>query len=189
MLELAEISARLEIYEVLMRYVRGVDRRDSDLVQSAYFPDAVDVRSYSTAESSPAEFGERVVVGFGDTPEFSQHHMTNVDYDIDVANGVADVESYVLVFHPVGPQTAMTLRPADGGTYVRFAGARYIDRFECRDGEWRIARRAAIVDWAKADLNGEDAPVLSQWQGDLAPGVRQADPAYRLSRAATQPTG
>lgn len=184
MLSIEEISARMEIHEVLMRYVRGIDRRDADLLRSAYFPDAVDYRSYNPDPASPDEFAERAIVGFGETPEFSQHHMTNVAYDIDVEAGVADVESYVLVFHPVGPATALTLQPADGGTHVRFAGARYVDRFECRDGEWRIARRACVVDWARADLYGDEEPVLSRHLGGLGPAVGDADPVRRLSRRA-----
>ncbi|WP_328394070.1 nuclear transport factor 2 family protein [Nocardia sp. NBC_00416] len=182
MLNIEEISARLEIHEVLMRYVRGIDRRDAELLQSAYFPDAVDVRSYSDIDTSPADFAERAIEGFGATPEFSQHHMTNVHYDIDCARGIADVESYVLVFHPVGPHTSRTLRPADGESCVRFAGARYFDRFECRDGEWRIARRACVVDWSRTDLYGQEDPVLSQRLGGLAPAVGAADPSRRLSR-------
>jgi len=184
MLNLAEISARMEIHEALMRYVNGIDRRDPDLLRSAYFDDAVDYRSYHPSHSSPADFAERAVVGFGETPEYSQHHMTNVTYDIEVEAGVADVESYVLVFHPIGPHTARTLRPEDGGSYVRFAGARYLDRFECRDGEWRIARRACVVDWARTDLYGDPAPVLSEHLGGLAPGTREADPVRQLSRHA-----
>ncbi|MFE0752134.1 nuclear transport factor 2 family protein [Gordonia sp. NPDC058843] len=186
MVSIEEVCARSEIHQVLMRYVRGVDRRDPDLLESAYFADAVDVRSYSPAETPPGALAARVIDGFGETPEFSQHHMTNVIYDIDCAAGVADVESYVLVFHPVGPETSQTLRPADGQSHVRFAGARYLDRFERRDDEWRIARRVCVVDWSRTDLFGDADPVLSQHLGGLAPGVRDADPSEWASEWSTR---
>lgn len=182
-MDIEEIGARMEIYDVLNRYVRGVDRRDSELLQSAYFADAVDIRSYSPDELSPAQFAARVVQGFGEVPEMAQHHMTNVHYDIDLDRGVADIESYAICFHPVGPGTSLLLQPSDGETHVRFVGTRYVDRFERRDGEWRIARRVALIDWARSDLFGEPAPVLSEWREDLRPGYRGDDPSVLLSRS------
>ncbi|WP_221890845.1 nuclear transport factor 2 family protein [Microbispora sp. KK1-11] len=38
----SEWSDQQEIHEVVLRYCRGVDRLDMDLVRSAYHPDAID---------------------------------------------------------------------------------------------------------------------------------------------------
>jgi SnoaL-like domain len=85
MLELAEITARLEIYEALMKYVRGIDRRDATVLAAAYWPDAIDSRSYNDGRTAAPALAQRAVDGFGDLPEFSQHHMTNVIYNIDIS--------------------------------------------------------------------------------------------------------
>lgn len=183
MLTLAEVSARMEIHDALMRYARGMDRWDGDLVESAYFPDAVDTRSYRPALRSPRELAESARTGFGSPPEPSQHHLTNILIDVDVEAGVADVESYAIIFHPVAaapdPGDAATEAPSE----MRWIGARYLDRFECRDGEWRIARRVVVADWARADLYGAPAPLFSEWQGGLRPGLREADPSFTLHRS------
>ena len=36
--------------------------------------------------------------------------------------------------------------------------SRYVDRFERRDGEWRIARRSLIPDWKQLSEVPRDAP-------------------------------
>jgi hypothetical protein len=151
---LEEISARLEIRDVLFRYCRGIDRRDKDLLRSVYWPDAVDRRSYGPPDASPDEFVDRVIDGFGDLPAYSQHHVTNMFVDLDLAHDVAHVESYNLVMHPVGPETSLVLATEDGDLHLRVMGGRALDRFERRDGEWRIARRVMLVDWSRDDLPG-----------------------------------
>jgi len=51
---------------------------------------------------------------------------------------IARVESYVTATH--------VLRPEAGGFRFVVAG-RYVDRFERRGDEWRIAARKLVVDW------------------------------------------
>ena len=46
----------------------------------------------------------------------------------------ANCESYFLAFHPL-----------EDGTHA-FVTGRYIDRFACRGGEWKIAQRHVVID-------------------------------------------
>ena len=40
-------------------------------------------------------------------------------------------------------------RSASGAAHLNLStGFRYVDRFERRDGEWRIAHRVAVTDWS-----------------------------------------
>jgi hypothetical protein len=39
-MKLEELSARAEIHDALLRYCRGLDRVDMDLVRGAFHPDA-----------------------------------------------------------------------------------------------------------------------------------------------------
>jgi hypothetical protein len=178
---LEEISAHLEIRDVLSRYCRGIDRRDKELLASVYWPDAVDRRSYGPPPASPGEFVDRVIDGFGDLPAYSQHHVTNVFIDLDLPAGLARVESYNLVMHPVGRQTTQVLATDDGKTHLRIMGGRALDRFERRggsSGEWRIARRVMLVDWSRDDLAGR--PLFTDVAPGLATGGAGADPSYTV---------
>jgi SnoaL-like protein len=177
---LEEISAHLEIRDVLSRYCRGIDRRDRELLLSAYWPDAVDRRSYGPPDATPVEFADRVLDGFGELPAYSQHHVTNVFIDLDLAAGLARVESYNLVMHPVGPQTSLVLATEEGddAIHLRVMGGRALDRFERRDGEWRIARRVMLVDWSRDDLPG--TPLFTAASHGLDSAGAGVDPSYRV---------
>jgi hypothetical protein len=77
---------------------------------------------------------------------------------------VADAETYVVAY----------LRRIDGTT-VDVVGGRYIDRFEKRDGDWRIARRVYVCEWSAA-LPTAGALVDA---GAYVPGRRdRTDPSY-----------
>ena len=51
---LQHLLDRQEIYDCLVRYCRGVDRLDSELILSAYHPDAID--DHGMFVGSPQEF-------------------------------------------------------------------------------------------------------------------------------------
>jgi hypothetical protein len=44
-----------------------------------------------------------------------------------------------------------------------FVGGRYLDRFECRDGEWKIVQRTGMTDWMRLETPS------SQGFNDIAP--------------------
>jgi len=136
--QLASLTARMQaieeqaaIRDVMRRYVRGLDRHDVALESSAFWPDAqINYGFYS---------GERdAFVAWGNATHEAnyvrhQHHLTSQTIDID--GDTAHVESYVIYL----------LRSRDE-TATRIGGARYIDRMERRDGEWRIAVREFLPD-------------------------------------------
>ncbi len=70
----------------------------------------------------------------------TQHFLGNTH--IELEGDVAHVETYCQAFHRFP-----TSGSASEDDFV--LGARYIDRFERRDGEWRIARRKLVVDWSQ----------------------------------------
>lgn len=174
MVTFEELAARTEIHDALVRYCRGIDRRDRSLIESAYFPDAVDRRPYGPA-ADPKALAERAVAGFGTTPEFSQHHLTNVSIELDLGEGTAAVETYVIAFHPVSTSTTGSFQPVDEPR-LHVVGGRYLDRFECRAGEWRIAERTLVVDWSRQHLAG-DPLFTAVFPPAFTPGAAD-DPSY-----------
>ena len=157
-MELAEVVARMEIHQALMRFCRGVDRGDADLICSAYFPEARD--QHGAFEGTAAELAAMLIPDMDASNMVGQHMITNILYEFDDEHH-ARVESYYFVLHP-----------EQSG--IIWTGGRYLDEFECRDGEWKIAARKVLIDWSKA------AEEMRPWAlaGTLPQGNRhQKDPS------------
>jgi ketosteroid isomerase-like protein len=141
---LTELRDHHEIVACLHRYSRSIDRCDVELVESCFHADAVQDTGFYVG--SPRGWAEMVNEFHLGEALCQQHHVTNHVVDLD--GDVAHVESYYLA----------TVREKQGTT--KFAGGRWIDRFERRDGQWRIAVRVSttetIVDVETADMTTAD---------------------------------
>lgn len=122
---------RAEIRDCLLRYCRGIDRLDWDLAETAYHPDAIDNRGPITA--NPREYLAWSKQHL-EPVSWASHNISNMTYDID--GDTAHTETYVMTF--VGS-------PDEGEVTV--GGARYISRFERRDGKWRLIRQETAMDY------------------------------------------
>jgi ketosteroid isomerase-like protein len=142
--DLRALRDHQQIVECLHRYSRGIDRCDVDLVVSCFHDDAVQDTGFSVG--SPRAWAEMVNEFHLGQALCQQHHVTNHVVDID--GDVAHVESYYLA----------TVREKAGTT--KFAGGRWVDRFERRAGQWRIALRISttetIVDVPTTDMTTAD---------------------------------
>lgn len=124
------------IRRVLLRYCRGIDRRDLELVRSCYWPEATDVHGpFSGARDEFVAWVERLLRRH----TMTMHHAGNML--VDVRGEEAEAETYCVAYHSGDP--AGDLR----WNYV--AGVRYVDRFEKRSGEWRIADRMTAIEWMR----------------------------------------
>ena len=67
-----------------------------------------------------------------------------------------------------------------GSDHDSVAGLRYVDRFERRDGEWRIAKRQIVIDWQRDDPvvggSGARSPETQYGRRD------RDDPVYHFGR-------
>ena len=135
---LQELLDRQAIVDCLHRYARGVDRGDEELIRSAYHPDAVeDHGAYIGGVDGLVDFLAAAHRPF----DAYQRFVTNTTVDLD--GDAAHVESYYLC----------VLRDDDAGRLL-VNGGRYVDRFERRGGDWRIARRVVVVEWEQAGEGG-----------------------------------
>jgi ketosteroid isomerase-like protein len=167
-----DAAAHIEIQQVIFRYCRGVDRGDAALIASVYHPDAVD--EHGAWRGLGREFGDYLVPAMDQTPLVSQHHITNSL--IALAGDTAQVESYFIAFHGEADG-------AGGHRHAQVCG-RYLDRFERRDGGWKIAHRQVILDLSRVLATGE------AWGGmDHFPhgGRRDADPSWDRFAVAVKP--
>lgn len=151
-----------QIRDVLARYCRGVDRADSELLRSVYHPGATDDHGLFVG---PAEtFVDQVLPELTKTWSMTMHTLGQSLIELD--GDQAAVETYFVAYHR---------RPADGASWLDTFGGRYVDRFERRAGEWRIAHRTVVHEWSKLEELTMTFPADSFTQGqrnreDLAYG-------------------
>lgn len=133
---LAALLAKQEIEEIVLRYCRGIDRRDFDLVRSCYHADATDQHgSFSGGVEAYLEWVEGLTARY----RWTMHFVGNVLIELGEEPDRAACETYGISLH----------RSDDPRPFMNLAtGFRYLDRFERRDGEWRIADRVAVGEWS-----------------------------------------
>jgi hypothetical protein len=133
--DLEELLSRAEIGDVIKRLARGTDRLDGELIASCYHPDGTD--DHNAFRGTGAAFANWVVETL---PYFAATHHFIADPYIRVAGDVAQVDTYCIAHH--------VSRPGEDGRATDMVLAlRYVDRFERRNGEWRIAKRVCAFDW------------------------------------------
>lgn len=149
---------RQAIWDCLMRYSRGVDRLDRELLLSVYHEDAVD--DHGMFVGTREEFADWVVGMHGATHFSHQHCLFNHSCELD--GDVAHAETYYMF---AGMNRS--------GAPLSMSGGRYLDRFERRDGIWAIAARVCVRDWAPLDSqpDPEDPSTMTAIRGALPPAV------------------
>ncbi|MCW2855512.1 MAG: aromatic-ring-hydroxylating dioxygenase beta subunit [Marmoricola sp.] len=129
-----------EIRDVLYRFARGVDRHDFELIRSCYHDDAVDF--HGVFDGSVSEYVDWAAENLPKFATATTHHVSNVLIDVRGDNALC--ESYVLAAHRY---------TRENGQRADFlCGARYVDQFQRRSGEWRIAHRQLLWDWVRDDV-------------------------------------
>lgn len=158
----AELRARVAIREVLARYARGVDRCDWDLVRGCYHPDAIDDHGVyrGDVEGFIAFFSAEV-----ERWDSTTHHVLQSSIELQ-AEDVAWVETASIGHH---------LRSTPEGGQDLITTVRYVDRFERRDGDWRIAHRQVVMEWARTVDTGPPPGLTARF---AAPRRDRTDPSY-----------
>lgn len=162
----AAISALLDrdaIRRALVTLARGEDRRDAALIASACWPDSV--TDYGVFKGSFDAYLAWVVPG-AEAITNTQHVLGQSH--IELATESARVETQVISYHRVDYTGAGW---CGGGEHDTCIGGRYLDLFEKRDGEWRIASRTMLYDWS------QDWGAAADWlQGVM--GMAFSDPRF-----------
>jgi SnoaL-like domain len=134
---LTELLDREAIRDCIYRYCRGIDRADEAALRSSYWPDATDRHG---PYSGPVEGFFQWALEVFKTDARNVHQVSNVLIEFSDATTAA-VESYF---------SALQRGAGKDGIVRQFLLAgRYCDRFEKRDGEWRVAQRVVGYDWVE----------------------------------------
>jgi hypothetical protein len=129
---LQSLLDRQQICDLSARYMRGLDRLDLALLKSVYHDDATDDRGfYKGSGHGLCELAVQILAS-----HHSNHHMLG-QMSIDIEGDVAFGEVYFQAYH----------RTVQDGAETDFVVlGRYADRYERRDGVWKIAHRSELND-------------------------------------------
>ena len=156
-----------EIEGVLQKWAHSVGRKDWDKVREVFFEDATDAHSgrYEGGVEGFFAWQKRHHVGV----EQSVHFIGSGQIEFATPE-LALSQSYVIAFHRYGlearqaridifgPEQADRVKPMHSNIV-----GRYIDRFEKRKGEWRIAKRVSVIEWVRFEEAPWDLPFQPGW--------------------------
>ena len=128
------LADEMAIRRVLATYAHAIDRTDFELIAGCYCEDAEEDRG--RFKGSIPEFIEWLTKTLGEPW-------------IELDGDVAHVDTPCLGHHRLR-------NPAPGRSRDELIPCRYLDRFERRDGEWRIASRRAVYEPVLAVSAGPD---------------------------------
>jgi hypothetical protein len=131
----AVLLAEREIERVLLRYCRGIDRLDEELIRSVYHDGATD--DHGVYQGDGKAFAAFIVPMLRDAYRSTTHAIHNCQIDVD--GDRADAETYCVAYHERVDEV--------GERCLDVFACRYVDRFERRDGRWAIVQRVVVHDW------------------------------------------
>ncbi len=130
-LSLQEISDRIQISDLLIRYTSAIDEKDWALLDTCFTPDAqVDYVSSGGVKGSYPEVRkwlEKALAAFPMTMHFISNSTVQLDGDT--------AQSRTYVINPMG------FPKPDGSLHLFTVGAHYVDKLIRTDNGWRIAER------------------------------------------------
>jgi len=155
----------LEIRDALQRYCFGIDQQNLELAKSAFHEDSIEEHGPFKGKSIDlVTFRIPKLAGY----DVLVRHLTNVSVEFIDHDSALSEAYWLAVMRQVGQEEWIQ-------------SGRYMDRFERRNGEWRIAARLAAMDWWRAEprnsipfLQGAE-PIL-KWghRGLHHPAIRSA---------------
>ena len=131
--ELGDMLDSFKIRKVLERYCRGIDRRDIPLVNSVYWPEAVD--DHGVWKGPGQEFGAFIIPLIAQLFVATLHTIQQSNISINGNRAAAD--TYCTAIHRIGRDDAVA---------SEVAYCRYADLFEKRGSEWRIIERTVLME-------------------------------------------
>jgi hypothetical protein len=165
--ERTEWTDRHDIHEVVLRYARGIDRLDFDLVRAAYHPDGIDHHTgfEGTIDEYLAWVEPKLRARTGGTMHVLANHLVELYGDVAIS------ETYGTSVH--------WGEPAEDPRANFTSGVRFVDHLTYRDGRWAIQERWAVREWTRSEVGA-----FMTKEGAGPTGSRdEDDPLRRLQRA------
>lgn len=165
------------VQDILHRYCHSLDRRDFALMATCFHPRAT--MDYLGDITTSDEFIAYAKYMAG-MLRWTIHQLSN--FTLSIEHDMAHTESYVFAYHRIPAD-------AEGNYFFRLNGkeqmalvsCRYLDRFERRDGVWRIAHRV-IVGFDNVEYWCPDNGGYFESEIYRARPSGENDPGYQLTR-------
>ncbi len=160
--KLQELVDRQEIWSVMLRYARGLDRMDYELLRSCYWDDAID--DHHIFVGDPDSFIEWTFEYNRQVSVVQHHGLGNHFCEIDGDNAYAETY-YTFIGANIQPPHLLSM-------------GRYIDHFRRHDGVWKMANRVTVIEKSfDLDANANDALARAgdTTHGPLLPATRDRD--------------
>jgi hypothetical protein len=171
---LERLIDRREIQDVISRLARAQDRLDRDAIISCYHEDASD--DHNVFRGDREEFADWVIGFLSELFEETTHAVSPAV--IDLRGDIAQVNSQCICHH----LSRAKIEPLPGESVARtdlIIGMRYLDKFERRHGEWRIARRICPFDWGY--FSAFNGTIYGWHEEGMTVGARNSsDPSYEV---------
>jgi SnoaL-like domain len=125
-----------QLQKLVHTYCRAVDRGDIDGLRNLYHHDAVDAHGGFSAGTAE-QFLQQLATARPHI-RYMQHNITTVNFAVN--GNAAEGEIYTIAVHTLA---------ASGRDIDVIIGGRYLDKYEKREGVWKIAERTIVTDWAQ----------------------------------------
>lgn len=155
---LQELLDRQDIWSVLLRYARGLDRMDRELLRSCYWDDAID--DHHSFVGGPDFFINTVFAHM--VPTGVEHHGLS-NHSCEIMGDDAHSEThYTFIGTRDNPPHLLSM-------------GRYIDHFQRRNGIWKFANRVTVIEknFALTEFPGD---------ADIRAGDTSAGPLLAAAR-------
>jgi ketosteroid isomerase-like protein len=162
------LLAREAIKQLTVRFGRGIDRGDGDLIAATLHPDATIMMG--PVRGVGREAAKALAASVRSNLKRSHHAISNQWFDIRGDRAIGETYAFAVVAMDVEGQE---LEAVNGG--------RYLDRFEKRDGAWKIAHRTLVMDFVSTNpTTAADREALARATARGCFGSE--DPSYVLWR-------
>ena len=158
------------LYELSCRYMRGLDRLDAASLHAVFWADAY--CEYGFMNGGAGAFIEFALGALSD--HVSNHHMIgNALFEVEGDEAFGEV--YFHAYHKV---------KSEAGFEDLIVAGRYLDRYERREGVWKMAYRSERVDWSRTTPTND--PYYEMMPDSLF-GSRLDDAVYDRSERYKKP--
>lgn len=161
------VADRLAIQDTMHRWCRAIDRLDFSGIRDVFHPEATDNHNFYSGDI------DGLIEWIRERHKaitFSMHLVANQLIEFAAPN-LALSETYIWCIQRYPSEAKAALAALTGGQVGAegvgmdlMACSRYVDRFEKRNGAWRILKRTVVTDWKTIQKFDDNAPApLPHW--------------------------
>jgi hypothetical protein len=158
-----DMIAKEQIRQAMARYARGVDRRDEALIRTAYHEDSVDDHGLGFSGT-----GYELAASVNNLPSAWENIIHLLGQHLIEVDGDEAVSEVYFTNHQI-------MRDDEGREWDWQTCGRYLDRWERRDGEFKIKNRRVVIDRMRTEENAARWPGPDHDVPKHAPGLPPLD--------------